>query len=66
MMICNVDVFSWFSPPILTEGMRKHNSGIACSSGLSSGSGINCSHYYLDLVSHSNRCGLYNAPFKYG
>lgn len=66
MIICDVDVFSWFLPPILIEGMRKHVSAIACSSGLYSGSGINCVHYYLDLVSHSNRCGLYNALFNYG
>lgn len=36
--------------------MRKHVSAVAT---------LNCSGCYPDLVSHSNRCALYNTAFKY-
>ena len=48
---------------LLIEGKRKHTPPTARSSGLYSGPGLNCSCYHLDLVSHSNRCALYNALF---
>lgn len=45
---------------------RKYVSAITCSSWLYLAPGLNCSRYYPDLVSQSNRCVLRNAAFKCG